>query len=252
MAAGLLSRSLDACSQLLRGHSQPIHLGASLWPKANRRSEGHWSSERGRDRSPLRGYCPRGRACSVPDLRDHLPRRLWRRGFRCAACLTQRPAARAPCSDYPGGESMAKNGVGRPSPGPVDPPPPRAEGHRSPLMRDPLCESATPRIGRLPGRARWQQTPDVCAFPGSGSRRSASTSRFPSWISINLAIMAAASRRECSYREAAAIRVWEWVRLAANSRCEYSHQSFVAACREVGESKEPPTWGNGRLTSPGW
>lgn len=212
-------------------------MGASLWPKANRRSEGHRRSERGRGRSPLQGYCPRGRACSVPGHRNYLPSRLWRRGFRRAACLTQRPAAQAPCSDYPGGESMAKNGVGRPSPGPVDPPPPRAEGHRSPLMRDPRRESATPRIGRLPGRARWQQTPDVCAFSGSGSRRSASTSRFPSWISINLATMAAASRRECSYREAAAIRVWEWVRLLPRAGKWASPRSLHLGKRQADQSR---------------
>jgi hypothetical protein len=57
-------------------------------------------------------------------------------------------------------------GMGRAARLPGKPAPPRAAGHRDPRLRAPSRGGGPPRrVGRLPRRAHWQQTPDVRTSP---------------------------------------------------------------------------------------
>lgn len=119
--------------------------------------------------------------------------------------------------------------MGRDARLPGKPVPPCAAGHRGPLPRAPSRGGGPPRrVGRLPRRARRQQTPDARTSPDPSRHGCSPTSRFPSWTSISLATIAAGSRGECSHREAAANRGLKGGHLAAESGCVHSHPDSAA------------------------
>lgn len=100
------------------------------------------------------------------------------------------------------------------------------------------------RFRRIPRRAHWQRTPDMCTFSWLRLPRQRSASRFPSWIPIRNASMAAASRCEYSHREAAATRTRKEARLPANSRREHSLREFADMSKLADIPHCIPNWGN--------
>lgn len=71
-------------------------------------------------------------------------------------------------------------------------------------------------------------------------------SRLPSRAPVDPATMAQSSRRECSHREAAAIRTRREARLAGNSRGECSLRELAAMSQPAVTPRPSPNWGDVR------